>query len=44
MFWQQMVNAFNLGAMYSLLAIGYTMVYGIMVKSLCAGPFLLGGS
>ena len=30
MFWQQMVNAINLGAMYSLLAIGYTMVYGII--------------
>ncbi len=30
MFWQQLVNAFNLGAMYSLLAIGYTMVYGII--------------
>jgi branched-chain amino acid transport system permease protein len=30
MFWQQMVNALNLGAMYSMLAIGYTMVYGIV--------------
>ena len=30
MFWQQMINAINLGAMYSLLAIGYTMVYGII--------------
>ena len=30
MFWQQMVNSLNLGAMYSLLAIGYTMVYGII--------------
>ncbi len=30
MFWQQMVNSINLGAMYSLLAIGYTMVYGII--------------
>ena len=30
MFWQQMVNAINLGAMYSLLTIGYTMVYGII--------------
>lgn len=30
MFWQQMVNAISLGAMYSLLAIGYTMVYGII--------------
>jgi branched-chain amino acid transport system permease protein len=30
MFWQQMVNSISLGAMYSLLAIGYTMVYGII--------------
>jgi branched-chain amino acid transport system permease protein len=30
MFWQQIVNALNIGAMYSLLAIGYTMVYGII--------------
>jgi len=30
MFWQQMVNWINLGAMYALLAIGYTMVYGII--------------
>ena len=30
MFWQQMINSINLGAMYSLLAIGYTMVYGII--------------
>lgn len=30
MFWQQMVNAVSLGALYALLAIGYTMVYGII--------------
>ena len=30
MFWQQMVNSISLGALYSLLAIGYTMVYGII--------------
>jgi len=30
MFWQQMVNWINLGVMYALLAIGYTMVYGII--------------
>lgn len=30
MFWQQLVNWINLGAMYALLAIGYTMVYGIV--------------
>lgn len=30
MFWQQLVNWINLGAMYALLAIGYTMVYGII--------------
>jgi branched-chain amino acid transport system permease protein len=29
-FWQQFVNWINLGAMYALLAIGYTMVYGII--------------
>jgi len=30
MFWQQFTNWVNLGAMYALLAIGYTMVYGII--------------
>lgn len=30
MFWQQFVNWINLGAMYALMAIGYTMVYGII--------------
>jgi len=30
LFWQQLVNWVNLGAMYALLAIGYTMVYGII--------------
>jgi branched-chain amino acid transport system permease protein len=30
MFWQKMVNAFNLDAMFSLPAIGYTMVYSII--------------
>jgi branched-chain amino acid transport system permease protein len=29
-FWQQLVNWINLGVMYALLAIGYTMVYGIV--------------
>ena len=45
MFWQQMVNALNLGAMYSLLAIGYTMVYGI-IKSInfAHGEIFMGGA
>ncbi|MBW2341204.1 MAG: branched-chain amino acid ABC transporter permease [Deltaproteobacteria bacterium] len=30
MFWQQFITWINLGAMYALLAIGYTMVYGII--------------
>ena len=30
MFWQQLTIWINLGAMYALLAIGYTMVYGII--------------
>ena len=29
-FWQQMVNGLSLGAVYGLIAIGYTMVYGII--------------
>ncbi len=32
MFWQQLVNWINLGAMNALLAIGYTMVYGIIKR------------
>ena len=30
MFMQQMVNGFSLGSMYALIAIGYTMVYGVL--------------
>lgn len=30
LFLQQMVNGFSLGSMYALIAIGYTMVYGIL--------------
>ena len=29
-FVQQMVNGFSLGSMYALIAIGYTMVYGVL--------------
>ncbi|WP_428024938.1 branched-chain amino acid ABC transporter permease [Arcobacter sp.] len=29
-FTQQMVNGFSLGSMYALIAIGYTMVYGVL--------------
>ena len=27
---QQMVNGFSLGSMYAFIAIGYTMVYGVL--------------
>ena len=30
LFLQQMVNGFSFGSMYALIAIGYTMVYGII--------------
>lgn len=30
LFLQQMVNGFSLGSMYALIAIGYTMVYGVL--------------
>ena len=29
-FFQQLANALNLGSLYALIAIGYTMVYGIL--------------
>ncbi|WP_206809033.1 branched-chain amino acid ABC transporter permease [Paradesulfitobacterium ferrireducens] len=30
MFWQQLVNGLTAGSMYALIALGYTMVYGIL--------------
>ncbi len=30
LFLQQMVNGFSLGSMYALIAIGYTMIYGVL--------------
>ncbi len=30
MFWQQLINGLTLGATYALIALGYTMVYGII--------------
>ncbi len=29
-FIQQLINGFSLGSLYALIAIGYTMVYGII--------------
>jgi len=29
-FWQQLINGISLGSLYALVAIGYTMVYGIL--------------
>ena len=30
MFWQQLINGLTLGSSYALIALGYTMVYGII--------------
>jgi len=30
MFWQQLLNGITLGSSYALIALGYTMVYGIV--------------
>ena len=30
MFWQQLLNGLTLGSSYALIALGYTMVYGIV--------------
>src|SRR5437763_7375300 len=29
-FWQQLINGLSLGAFYALIALGYTMVYGVL--------------
>src|SRR6266508_2705905 len=35
-FTQQLINAITLGAIYGLIAIGYTMVYGIIGLIICS--------
>ena len=32
LFFQSLINGLNLGATYALIALGYTMVYGIIRK------------
>ena len=36
-FLDQLINGVTLGAIYGLVAIGYTMVYGIIQHQLCTG-------
>ena len=40
---QQIINGVSLGAMYSLLALGFTMVYGIIELILSAAASSEGG-
>ena len=44
-FTQQLINAVTLGAIYGLIAIGYTMVYGIigMINFAHGDVFMIGG-
>ena len=44
-FSQQLINAITLGAIYGLIAIGYTMVYGIigMINFAHGEVFMIGG-
>ena len=35
MFVQQLINGMSLGSLYALVAIGYTMVYGILRLMAC---------
>ena len=44
-FSQQLINAITLGAIYGLIAIGYTMVYGIigMINFAHGDVFMIGG-
>lgn len=44
-FWQQLINGLQLGAIYALLALGYTMVYGIIrLINFAHGDFLMVGA
>jgi len=44
-FIQQIVNAFSLGSMYALIAIGYTMVYGVLrLINFAHGDFMMVGA
>lgn len=31
-FFQQVINGLSLGAIYALIALGYTMVYGVLLS------------
>ena len=44
-FLQQFVNALSLGSLYALIAIGYTMVYGILrlINFAHGDVFMIGG-
>jgi branched-chain amino acid transport system permease protein len=44
-FMQQMVNGFSLGSMYALIAIGYTMVYGVLrLINFAHGDIMMAGA
>lgn len=46
MFFQQVVNGLTLGSMYALVAIGYTMVFGVLklVNFAHGSVFILNGN
>lgn len=44
-FWQQFINGISLGSLYALIAIGYTLVYGILrLINFAHGDFLMVGA
>ena len=45
LFFQSMINGLNLGATYALIALGYTMVYGIIrMINFAHGDFIMIGA
>lgn len=42
-FLQQLINGLSLGSIYALIALGYTMVYGIIKSTLPMGIFICWG-
>ena len=45
MFWQQMVNGITLGSTYSLIALGYTLIFGVLnIVNMAHGEIFMFGA
>ena len=45
MFWQQVVNGFTLGSTYALIALGYTLIFGVLnIVNMAHGEIFMFGA